>query len=53
MSLPPHLYQFLEPNEPLPISEQMKRESSVINEVSHDRKLTLITVSVVNNKLRT
>ena len=53
MFLPPYLYQCLEPSEPQPIWEQMKREGSVINEVAHDSKLTQITVSLANNKLQT
>lgn len=51
--LPPYLYQCLEPSEPRPIWEQMKREGQVINEVAHDSKLTQITVSLANNKLQT
>lgn len=50
---PPYLYQCLEPSEPQPIWEQMKREACVINDVAHDSKLTLITVSLANNKLQT
>lgn len=52
MFVPPYLYQCLEPGEPQPICEQMKREGQVINEVAHDSKVTLITVSLANNKLQ-
>lgn len=51
--LPPYLYRCLEPREAEPIWEQMKSESSVINEVAHDSKLTQITLSLANNKLQT